>query len=66
MEIDRRTLEVLLERAQREMPRTGEEKRAEQDAREALERDLVALFPVEAAGENYTQPHLFDPEPYEV
>ena len=66
MEIDRRTLEVLLERASREAPRTGEEKRAEQEVRVALARDYEALFPVTPDGQGgYTQAHLFDPTPYD-
>ena len=65
MEIDRSTLEALLARAAREAPRTSAERRAEQDVREALDRDYAALFPVEP-GSGYYQPTLFDPKPYEV
>lgn len=59
--IDRRTLEVLLQRAQRQLPETGEERRAEIDAREVLENDFQAAFPV--GPEQLT---LFDPSSYEV
>jgi len=74
IKIDALTLEALVERAGREAPRSGAEKRAEEDARELLRDNFAAQFPpaplplVDALApeaDGYYQPTLFDPTPYE-
>lgn len=56
MEVDRRTLELLLQRADRAAPATAEERAAEAEVRRQLS---------ESEGE-WVQPALFDAESFEV
>lgn len=64
--IDRETLNVLVARAGREIPRSAEEHRALADARDLLKEDFAKQFPVTEEPSEYEQMTLFDVTPYEV
>ena len=68
MEIDRRTLEFLLQRARRAESETADEHYAVEDATQALRDHEAALATPSTnnAGSGFYQPHLFDPAPYEA